>query len=590
MFISSCRPTFRTAVQLLILVTSTSALATTPWPIEVRDSRDGQFIEAKIRLIDAAGQSRQWQWSPGQTAISVEPGSFRIEVDTPGHEPLVTNIVIDDKGALAHQFWLDPITPASPRELDEDPTRAWIEGRLFDRKTRQVLAGAEVRIDDQVTISDPEGRFAISLVLPQEARENGKAVHLQVKVDGQPAWQQALRAVPGRHHLPIDIDFSLPPTRIDHHLDGDVLQWPADEDVAEHATPAERAPILVPPTSLSVGFADAGFTTPCCVGSCSAVAVMSLETYVKRGLNDEWIASWNAHSLRAGAIAYRSYGAWHVEHPRNANYDICSSACCQMNDPDTSGSTNAAVDATAGILLERNGAIFRSEYSAENNAWDDPGDGLSCSNNDLSCGDGAVGSPANNWPCLVDTVAQGHGCFGHGRGMSQWGSQRWAANQAQRWPWIVNHYFNANGAGDGLRDARISSPLRIDSFSPVPSTVAAGATLSIQIDASNLAALSHTSVFLGASLYRSGFGYIDDPTHDLGVMLDPGANQVARPFQVPFGTPDGSYDLIVALYLDIDDNAALNSGDLALTSSTLTNAVSVSTPALIFANGFETSP
>ena len=173
---------------------------------------------------------------------------------------------------------------------------------------------------------------------------------------------------------------------------------------------------LEPPPSIRVGYAANGGL--CCTGSCTQTQVFSLEQYVRRGLNDEWISSWGADALRAGAVAYRSYGAWHALHPASGAFDLCSSACCQVNDSDTAPATDAAAAATSGLMLERDGALFRAEYSAENNAWDDPGDGLSCANSDLSCGDGSVGSPAAGWPCLGDLVAAGFGCFGHGRGMS----------------------------------------------------------------------------------------------------------------------------------------------------------------------------
>ena len=66
-------------------------------------------------------------------------------------------------------------------------------------------------------------------------------------------------------------------------------------------------------------------------------------------------------------------------------------------------------------MLERNGAVFRSEYSAENDCRLGT---LSCSNSDLSCGNGYAGSPATNWPCLTDPVGIDRDCFGHGRGNS----------------------------------------------------------------------------------------------------------------------------------------------------------------------------
>jgi len=41
------------------------------------------------------------------------------------------------------------------------------------------------------------------------------------------------------------------------------------------------------------------------------VQVYTLDTYVRLGLDDGWISSWNSNSLKSGAIAFRSYGAYH---------------------------------------------------------------------------------------------------------------------------------------------------------------------------------------------------------------------------------------------------------------------------------------
>jgi len=40
--------------------------------------------------------------------------------------------------------------------------------------------------------------------------------------------------------------------------------------------------------------------------TCTSVQVYTLDTYVRLGLDDEWISSWNSNSLKAGAIAFRS--------------------------------------------------------------------------------------------------------------------------------------------------------------------------------------------------------------------------------------------------------------------------------------------
>jgi len=181
--------------------------------------------------------------------------------------------------------------------------------------------------------------------------------------------------------------------------------------------------------------------------SCTTFNVYNLDTYVKNGLDDEWISSWNAESLKAGAIAYRSYGVYHVYHPLTANYDICNTTSCQVNDPtDSSTRTNSATDNTSGmIVVASNGNNpFFAEYAAENN--------------DNFCADGFTGSPSANWPCMSDPVDAGQAFNGHGRGMCQWGTQRWAVNQARDYVWIVNHYYNNDGSPSGARTGLLQFP------------------------------------------------------------------------------------------------------------------------------------
>jgi len=195
------------------------------------------------------------------------------------------------------------------------------------------------------------------------------------------------------------------------------------------------------------------------------VQVYTLDTYVRLGLDDEWISSWNSNSLKAGVIAYRSYGAYHVYHPRDPNYDICSTTCCQVIDPnDSASSTDNATAATSGIIVVNSAGTepFFAEYAAENN--------------DNFCADGFTGSPSANWPCMDDFVDAGTTFNGHGRGMCQWGTQRWAINQAKDWTWIVNHYYNDNGNPSGARSGVLQTPGPDFSLSATPSsqTIAPG--------------------------------------------------------------------------------------------------------------------
>src|SRR5205823_5199061 len=71
--------------------------------------------------------------------------------------------------------------------------------------------------------------------------------------------------------------------------------------------------------------------TSCACSTCATVQVqvMSLESYVQTGVDDEWISSWNAASLQAGTVAYRSRGAWYALNPVASNYDVSGAACHQ---------------------------------------------------------------------------------------------------------------------------------------------------------------------------------------------------------------------------------------------------------------------
>lgn len=472
----------------------------------------------------------------------------------------------------------------------------WLQGHVRRAEDGAAIADATVELEGRHALSDADGYFEIELA-PYDGDDATRST-LRVRAAGiGEQVRDGLARTPGVQRLVIALGRDT--TAANDNAIGalDRTERSAgdggddrDAPPARSATPIGTllAPGLAPPDTIRVGYADAACTQSCCTGSCSHSCVLPLETYVRRGLDSEWIASWNTQSLRAGSVAYRSYGAWRVAHPISGSFDICSSACCQVNDAGTSTSTDNAIARTPGLMLTRSGSEAASaEYSAENNSWDDPGDGLACSNSDLSCGNGFAGSPANGWPCLADSVGAGHGCFGHGRGMSQWGTQRWAIDaSARRWPWIVDHYYNDNGTGTGQRTAVMTSPLTLANIVAQPAALAPGATFQLGADATNLAGAAHAHLLVGASLYRSGVGYIDDSANDAALSLASGTHAIARSFHVPAATPDGSYDLLVSLYLDVDEDGAITSADLPLALLTTSNAVQL-TDDRIFTDGFE---
>ncbi len=569
--------------------------------LALRDAMTGAPVMARLECeADTAIHSMP---ADGRfRSMAVAPSGCRARVRAIGYHDL--DIMLDP-GALPTTILLEPLTQPQAfarlaSRIEGKPGERWIQGYLRRTQDGSAIAGAKLDFEGRSTQTDSNGYFELELA-PRAANDLTRAT-LHIRAPGMGEQQrEGVLVTHGIQRFVLALGPGIPARVVDSvgALDRGaraITDTDADTAIQHPATPLDPlvVPGLSPPATIRVGFADAACTQSCCTASCTNTCAMSLETYVRRGLNDEWIASWNTQSLRAGSIAYRSYGAWRVANPIRPAFDICSSACCQVNDGDTSTNTDNATARTPGMMLTRNGStVVASEYSAENNSWDDPGDGLNCSNSDLSCGDGFAGSPATGWPCLSDPVGAGRGCFGHGRGMSQWGTQRWAIDaSARKWPWITDHYYNDNGTGTALRTAVMSSPLRLADLTVQPAVLGPGASFQILAQASNLAGADHAHLLVGASLYRAGIGYLDDPVHDVPISLSPGTQSISRSFDIPASASAGDYDVLLSLYLDVDENNLINTGDLALALERVDAAVRivVEPPFTGFSDGFEGAP
>lgn len=226
--------------------------------------------------------------------------------------------------------------------------------------------------------------------------------------------------------------------------------------------------------------------------------------------------------------------------------------------------------------------MARSEYSAENNSY--KCGSYSCVNTDLSCGDGKAGSPAAGWPCLTDghLFDQGTGrcCFGHGRGMCQWGTQAWSRS-AKLWPWMTDHYYNNSGAGSGNRTMYMTSPFDIVSASASSTTVGRGATFTIYETLRSYTDWSQPQIMLGASLI--GPSTISDPVNDKkvtvlarsGFSVQYRDTAVSRLFKVPTTATTGTYDLLVAIWFDANGNNVIDGSDKALRTLRYTGLIVV---------------
>ncbi|MFK7989674.1 MAG: SpoIID/LytB domain-containing protein [Sandaracinaceae bacterium] len=344
------------------------------------------------------------------------------------------------------------LSACNPGVETPTPTARRITGVVVDGLTETPLSGVRVRTRDgrATATTDPRGRFQLTAA--------GATSRLWLDREGYVGGQLVLLAgaAEARAHLfpeaptdaVIDAFFARQPVRRHMHPaherpltepEGDIGVVRAAESEAG-ALPAtirvwRSGGTALQPTSAN-GWAD---------NSCHPDAVvleLPREEYVKGVIPHEWFPSWHPEALRAGAIAARTYAVrWAQRGGRWDCADVDDGTVTQVYRDDRADTTNAAVDATAGQVVARDGAVISTEYSAENSDPTEFG--------------------------VAEPTCTGTDRFGHGRGMCQWGTHRWAsafcANEPCDWGgfgdeaiprdhvWMVEHYFpGACVSGDGV--------------------------------------------------------------------------------------------------------------------------------------------
>jgi hypothetical protein len=426
----------------------------------VRDSMTGFPLRGEVVSQVKNGVGSLWTDAKGQGNYQLASGLNELEILADHHKTLRTHFEPDFQPVKNVTFWVDPLEP--PDELRPEiitskirPGHALLHGHVFDSETGLPIKGARVRLERAGVRSQTNARgyFLLYGSVPQinPAEEVPSSDNLIVYMAGFKTYRRAqVTLAEGATHFIVDMSRGEGVTGVDdtHKLKLSPEQLKQTQTEVSQIDDRQPAPerlktaagddqplALTVPTSIRVG-------SSCLTGrtSCTTFNVYSLDTYVGTGLDDEWFSSWNVESLKAGAIAYRSYAVWFVYHPISANYDICNTTSCQAHDPtDSSTRTINATNDTTGIIVTDSSGNnpFFAEYAAENN--------------DNACADGFTGSPSAGWSCMSDSVDVGQAFNGHGRGMCQWGTQRWAINQARDYVWIVNHYYNNNGSPSGAR-------------------------------------------------------------------------------------------------------------------------------------------
>lgn len=204
---------------------------------------------------------------------------------------------------------------------------------------------------------------------------------------------------------------------VDHDLTGD-LRDDARALIEQRIAGDDPAPTLtaaawVPPATIRVWRRGLDGSSASCSGR---VDVIPFDRYVKGVLPHEWIRSWHGESLRAGAIAIRSYAAsWVQAGGKYTCADLDDTTASQVYRDEFFAVTNAAVDSTANTYVMKNGLPVSAEYSAEN------------------------GHPTATG--VQEPLCAGRARNGHGRGTCQWGTQRWASQSGKDAAWMMTHYY-----------------------------------------------------------------------------------------------------------------------------------------------------
>lgn len=398
--------------------------------------------------------------APGRVLLFLEPGPQEVTVFSDQHRTFSTVLHPDASRGQRIQFHLEPLLP--PPELVPErvatlrrPDAGTVLGFVVDDQTGEPLTGVEVSHGGALRSStDTRGFFVLHVPATGE-RLMGLVLRrseYQTEVrENVLIWPGGDTVVHVRLKRGTGTNFMSEPHRLLVPLP-DSLQGPANAlDLPPGPTipPTESAPELGAASTATV---RSPRTVRVLLADGVTVHHLTLETYVKRVLPREWIASWGfftggRNALMAGAVAVRTYAVGFVNNPLATAYDICGTTQCQVYGTTTHTETDAAVDATQSVLMYRTGepTIPRhlTEYSAEQNA------------RGLACGDGYAGNAGS---CIPDPVCTGETRNGHGRGMCQWGSAKWATGlkfpgnstantsattgQPRRdWQWILDHYY-----------------------------------------------------------------------------------------------------------------------------------------------------
>jgi hypothetical protein len=438
------------------------------------------LVEATPRAANHAAQRlRGGQIErTGRASLALEQGRHTLTVTASAHKPMSGEFAVLPNQAYKLEFHLDPLI--EPREVQPDflatlhrAEETVFVGFVVEEASGMPLENVFVRAEPsgRETRTDARGYFQIHVPVQTLAEAMASPAALLFDKPGYRAeerqylelwsegdWIYRIRLERGGGRNILDERRLRRRTHYPLHVRGEQTSGRSDGGAPDEVPVLTEPPVAAGPT-------PQGDSSPPPVRIPTNIRVLrsdgvtidyvSLQTYCQRSLPSEWIASWGStgpgnsgtNSLLAGAVAVRTYAIGFVNNPFTSTYDICGTTSCQVYNPTASDSrTTAAVNHTANYVMNQPGAAriaFKlTEYSAENNSLG------------FSCGDGYT-QPTGG--CIYDPVCTGEARFGHGRGICQWGTARWASGRRMQnrttsdavtngyplrdWIWLCEHYY-----------------------------------------------------------------------------------------------------------------------------------------------------
>ena len=356
---------------------------------------------------------------------------------------------------------------------------------------------------------------------------------------------------------------------------------------------------------------------------------IDFDTYIKDVLPNEWLSGWNIEALKAGILCIKMYGWWYTKYPVGLmlGYDIGSTTDFQNYRKDSHNdiaygreSRNAAFAAVRNIgFVAQDNSLFFSEYwnglaiefntnngikiyskpteNSEIKKTLTPGTYLECLSNGYNYQQGkhwwlvreyqgganvgyAKGEEMKMFP--VSKVKNGsitgiNGTANLINRLTQYGTQ-YHAELGKNYEEILHYFY------DNIIDSHNKAVNTIKFFTYQPNITSiknislsndklfSGMTFSInyEVESNKI-----RNTILGASLSPSGQNkwIYSDPTNDKRITLINGISNYSRIFNLSNTIPAGSYDLMVALWSDENNNGIVDPQSDLLLDSQIINKV-----------------